>query len=130
MHTLDQLALKDTALAILTTNNGFAFYKSCLDPDRKSVRTVFDESRKFSLGPVYDITTNYGCNSPPWLTPPSFDMGGPEATEVFSEENDDIVKAWQGLRSELRQCVHALIYSIDVLTLQITLMKPEQVAQN
>ena len=38
-------------------------------------------------------------------------------------------KAWQGLRSELRQFLHALIYSIDMLTIQISLMKPEEVAQ-
>ena len=129
LHTLDQLALKDTALAVLTTNNGFAFYKSWLEPETKLVKTEFDESGKFSLGPVYDIQTDYGCNLPAWLTPPSFDTGSPEATAVFSEENDVIVKAWQGLRSELRQFLHALIYSIDILTLQITLMKPEEVAQ-
>ena len=34
------------------------------------------------------------------------------------------------MRSELRQFIHALIYFIDVLTLQISLMKPEEVAQN
>ena len=132
LHTLDQLALKDTALAVLTTNNGFAFYKSWLEPQTKLVKTQFDESGKFSLGPVYDIENDYGCNLPAWLTPPSFDMKAQEATEtatVFVEESDVIVKAWQGLRSELRQFLHALIYSIDILTLQISLMKPEEVAQ-
>ena len=96
LHTLDQLALKDTALAVLTTNNGFAFYKSWLEPETKSVKTQFDESGKFSLGPVYDIKNDYGCNLPAWLTPPSFDITGPQAAtetaNVFVEESDVIVK--------------------------------------
>ena len=52
-----------------------------------------------------------------------------ETATVFVEESDVIVEAWQGLRSELRQFLHALIYFIDILTLQISLMKPEEVAQ-
>ena len=126
MHTLDQLALKDTALAVLTTNTGFTFYKSWLETQTKLVKTEFGESGKFSLGPVYDITTDYGCNG----MGTSAATRDPAVTEVFSEENDVIVKAWQGLRSELRQFLHALICSIDIITLQISLMKPEEVAQN
>ena len=62
LHTLDQLAPKDTALAVLMTNNSFAFYKSQLEPDTKMVRTEYDESGKFDLGPVYDIKKDYGCD--------------------------------------------------------------------
>ena len=57
LHTLDQLALKNSALGVLTTNNTFAFYKSWLEPATHMVKTEYDESWKFSLGPVYDIST-------------------------------------------------------------------------
>ena len=129
LHTLDQLALKDTALGVLTTNNTFAFYKSWLEPATHMVKTEYDESSKFSLGPVYDITTDPGTNVEQWKTPPSFDTVGDAACSVYSEECDIIVDAWQNLRSELRQFLSALIYSIDVLTLQISLMQVEEVAQ-
>ena len=39
------------------------------------------------------------------------------------------MKAWQNLRSELRQFLSALIYSIDILTLQISLMNVEEIVQ-
>ena len=130
LHTLDQLALKDTALAVLTTNSTFAFYKSLLEPATKRVKTEYDESGKFSLGPVYDIKNDYGCSLDIWQTPPSFDTVCNAACSVYSEKSDVIVKAWQNLRSELRQFLSALIYSIDILTLQITLMKVDEIAEN
>ena len=130
LHTLNQLALKDTALAVLTTNSTFTFYKSSLEPATKRVKTEYDESGKFSLGPVYDIENNYGCSLDIWQTPPSFDMVCDAACSVYSEKSDVIVKAWQNWRSELRQFLSALIYSIDILTLQITLMKVDKIAEN
>ena len=129
LHTLDQLALKNSVLGVLTTNNTFTFYKSWLEPATHMVKTVYDESCKFSLGPVYDITTDPGTNVEAWKTSPSFDAVVNAACTVYSEECDVIVDAWQNLRSELRQFLSALIYSIDVLTLQISLMQVEEVAQ-
>ena len=93
------------------------------------VKTEYDESWKFSLGPVYDISKDPGTNLEEWKTPPSFDTVADAACTVCSEECGVIVDAWQKLRSELRQFLSALIYSIDVLTLQIALMQVEEVAQ-
>ena len=129
LHTLDQLALKNSALGVLTTNNTFAFYKSSLEPATHRVKTEYDESGKFSLGPVYDIANDYGCSLDVWKTPPSFDTVADAACSVYIEESDVIVKAWQNLRSELRQFLSALIYLIDILTLQISLMNVEEIAQ-
>ena len=129
LHTLDQLALKKSTLGVLTTNNTFAFYKSSLEPATHRVKTEYDKSGKFSLGPVYDIENDYGCSLDAWKTPPSFDTVADAACSVYSEESDVIVKAWQNLRSELRQFLSALIYSIDILTLQISLMNVEEIAQ-
>ena len=57
-----------------------------------------------------------GTNVEPWKTPPTFDTVADPACTVSSEECGVIVDAWQNLRSELRQFLSALIYSIDVLT--------------
>ena len=60
-HLLDQLVLKDSALAMLTTNNGFTFFKLRLSQDEsKTVETFYESSNKYELGPVSDITTDQG----------------------------------------------------------------------
>ena len=57
LHSLEQLALKESALALLTTNNSFTFYRSKLVHGSKNVQTKYDESNKFDLGPITDIGT-------------------------------------------------------------------------
>ena len=59
LHLLDQLALKDSALAMLTTNNGFTFFKSTVSRDEsKTVGTFYESSNRYELGMVSDITTD------------------------------------------------------------------------
>ena len=43
LHSLEQLALKETALAMLTTNNCFTFYRSKLAHGPATVQTKYDE---------------------------------------------------------------------------------------
>ena len=129
LHTLDQLALKETGLAMLTTNNSFAFYRSRIEKDTKTVKTEYDERSKFDLGPVYDIENDLGCNLPEWQTLPSFDALSSIAAKVVIEEDREILTTWQGLRSELRQFLSALIYSLDVLTADISKMNFEEIGE-
>ena len=59
LHSLDQLAMKDSALALLTTNFGFTYYKSTLvNGESKTVHTVYQESERINLGPVADLSTD------------------------------------------------------------------------
>ena len=44
------------------------------------------------------------------------------------EEDSDILKAWQAMRSELWQFLASLINSLDVLTLQISQMRVHEIA--
>ena len=46
LHSLEQLAVKDTALAMLTTNNSFVFYRSKLLTGLQTVQTKYDPSIK------------------------------------------------------------------------------------
>ena len=46
-HSLDQLAFKDEALALLTMNNSFTFYRSWLVNRANYVQTSYHELRKF-----------------------------------------------------------------------------------
>ena len=57
-HSLDQLAFKDEALALLTTNNSFTFYRSWLVNEANYVQTSYHELRKFKLGPISQINVD------------------------------------------------------------------------
>ena len=126
-HSLEQLALKQTALAMLTTNNSFTFYKSKLVHEMKTVQTKYDESNKFDLGPITDTETDDGSALEELQKPPSFDAGGDAVCRVVIENNIDVLECWQKLRSEIRKFVVALLYSLDVLSLEITDMDIEAV---
>ena len=71
LHSLDQLAMKDSALALLTTNFGFTYYKSTLmNGESKTVRTVYQESERFDLGPVAELATDSGTGQDALGSPP------------------------------------------------------------
>ena len=62
LHLLEQLALKDSGVAMLTTNNGFTLFKwrLSLGDESKTVETFYESSYRYELGPVSDITTDKG----------------------------------------------------------------------
>ena len=55
LHSADQLAYKDTALAMLTTNTCFQFFSSCKNIGRGKVITSICETKKYKLGSVTDF---------------------------------------------------------------------------
>ena len=93
-HSLEQLALKQRALAMLTTNNSFTFYKSKLVHETNTVQTKYDESNKFDLGPISDTQTDDGSALEELQKPPSFDAGADAMCRVVIENNRDILKCW------------------------------------
>ena len=127
LHSLEQLALKQTALAMLTTNNSFTFYKSKLVHETKTVQTKYDESNKFDLGPITDIGTDAGSDLEELEKPPSFDAGADAVCRVVIENNKEVLECWGKLRSEIRKFLVALLYSLDLLSLEITNMDIEAV---
>ena len=96
-HSLEQLALKQTALAMLTTNNSFTFYKSKLVHEMKTVQTKYDESNKFALGPITDTETDDGSALEELQKPPSFDAGEDAVCRVVIENNRDVLECWRKL---------------------------------
>ena len=54
-HSLDQLAFKDKALALLTTSNSFTFYSSWIVDGAAYIETCYHELRKFKIGPITKI---------------------------------------------------------------------------
>ena len=95
LHSLELLALKETALAMLTTNNSFIFYRSKLVSGPESVQTKYDESNKYDLGPVSDIKKYPGANLDEYKTPPTFDASSDVLCRVVIKENDKVLECWK-----------------------------------
>ena len=71
LHSADQLAYKDTALAILSTNTCFRFFSSRKNIAGRKVLTSVCETKKFKLGSVTDISVD-SDEGTEWLCPTSF----------------------------------------------------------
>ena len=69
LHSVDQLAYKDSALAMLTTNTCFRFYSSCKGIARGKVTTSICETKKYKLGSVTDSTADTDVGTE-WLDSP------------------------------------------------------------
>ena len=93
----------------------------------KTVQTKYDESNKFNLGPITDIRTDPGSHLEELDKPPTFDAGSDAVCRVVIEEDKDILECWGNLRSEIRKFIAALLYSLDLLSLEITEMDIEAV---
>ena len=91
----------------------------------QKLQTKYDESNKFDLGPITDIGTDTGSDLEELDKPPTFDAGSNAMCRVVIEEDKDILKCWENLRSEIRKFIAALLYSLDILSLEITEMDIE-----
>ena len=49
-------------------------------------------------------------------------------TNCLSETDPEVVGCWTGLRSELREMIRAIVWSLDILTEEIIEMHYEQVS--
>ena len=84
-----------------------------------TVQTKYNESNKYDLGPISDISNYPGSELPSLQKPPTFDAGCDVLCRVVEEENAKILKL-SGLRSEIRKLVAAILYAIDFLSAEIT----------
>jgi len=128
-HSADQLAYKDTALAMLTTNNSFKFFTSTKNTDTGKISTTFCETRKYKLGSITDIKLDTDCNEVWLLKPPGFIVQQCGSSIVWEEEDEDILAAWKNQRSEVRRFQFVLLQSIDWLVEAISNMDIKKVAQ-
>ena len=126
-HSLDQLAFKDEALALLTMNNSFTFYRSWLVNGANYVQTSYHELRKFKLGPISKINVDLDKDAEHLKIPPRFSIKG-DGTE-FVETDTDILEVWKKLRSEVRQFMHTILYAIDIISECVSTMEIGKISQ-
>ncbi|MCG8621179.1 MAG: hypothetical protein MJE68_04120 [Proteobacteria bacterium] len=108
-HSLDQLAFKDEALALMTMNNSFTFYNSWLVDGAAYVQTCYYELRKFKLGPISKLENDLEKDTEDLKLPPGFTVNGQE----FAETDKKIQETWNGLRSEIRIFMGIIWYVVD-----------------
>ena len=126
-HSLDQLAFKDQALSLLTTNNSFIFYTSWLVDGPNYVQTCFHELRKFKLGPVANINVDLDKDAAHLQTPPHFTIKGDG--QEFVETDTEILKVWKKLRSEVRQFMCTMMHAVDILAEAVSTMEIKKISE-
>ena len=87
-HSLDQLAFKDEALALLTMNNSYTFYSSWIVDGAGYIQTTYHELRKFKLGPVSKLDVGPGAKQEHLQAPPSFTVN----ENAFTETDATVLK--------------------------------------
>ena len=75
-HSLDQLAFKDKALALLTTSDSFTFYSSWIVDGAAYIQTYYHELRKFRIGPITKLDEDEDKDAEHLKLPPTFAMHG------------------------------------------------------
>ena len=124
-HSLDQLAFKDEALALLTMNNSFTFYSSWIVDGAGYIQTTYHELRKFKLGPVSKLDTDLGAEQEHLQAPPSFAVNG----NALTETDATVLEVWKNLRSEIREFMTTILDAIDILCDSVSAMKVDTVCK-
>ena len=127
LHSLDQLAFKDKALCLLTTNNTFTFYSSWFVHGANYIQTCYHELRKFKLEPIAKLDVDLDKDAGHLPIPPRFSITG--LGQEFIETNTDILDAWTNLRSEVRQFMSTILYAVDIIAEGVSDMNIEEVAK-
>ena len=126
-HSLDQLAFKDKALALLTTSNSFTFYNSWIVDGAAYIQTCYHELRKFKLGHITKLDKDKDKNAEHLKLPPTFAMNG---NANFEETDENILKIWGKLRSEMRGFIGVMFTAVDVICKALSDMDINAISQN
>ena len=127
LYSANQLAYKDTALGILSTNTCFQFFSSRKNIAGGKVLTRVCETKKFKLGSITDISVDSDGGTE-WLhAPPPFLITDNGKNTVFVEDDKHILEIWSEQRSQVKSLIYAVVQSLDWLVQAVTDMKIRKV---
>ena len=126
-HSLDQLAFKDKALALLTTSDSFTFYNSWIVNGAAYIQTCYNELRKFKLGPITKLDKDEDKNAEHLKLPPTFGING---NANFEETDENILKIWGKLWSEMRGFIGVMFRAVDIICEALSEMDINAISQN
>ena len=126
-HSLDQLAFKDKALALLTTSNSFTFYSSWIVDGAAYIQTCYHELRKFKIGPITKLDEDEDKNAELLKLPLTFAMHG---NANFEETDKNVLKVWGKLWSEIRGFIGVMFTAVDIMCEALSDMDINTISQN
>ena len=126
-HSLDQLAFKDKALALLTMNNLFTFYNSWIVDGAVYIQPCYHELRKFKLGPITKLDEEDDKNAEHLQLPPTFAING---NVNYVETDTNVLKVWGNLWSEIRGFIGVLFRAVDIICEALCDMDINAIAEN
>ena len=118
LHSLDQLAYKDCAHAMLTTNNAFTLVQASKNMSTKRIETNLMEMPKYCLGGVksLNLEDDPESHSPALTFPPPYTLLQHRYTEEDMYEDDpETMKIWMGMRSQQKSYLKCIITTIDYI---------------
>ena len=117
LHSVEQLSYKKTALSILTTSESITFYEARKDTDTGKIRVTYDELPKYDLDPVRDLTEDLDRTLPELADPPKYCVPSEQGGFIMEYEEglQHIVDAWNGMRSEPKKMVLAILHAVDII---------------
>ena len=118
LHSLDQLAYKDCAHAMLTTNNAFTLVQASKNMSTKRIETHLMEMPKYRLGGVksLNLEDDPESRSPALAFPPPYTLLQHGYTEEDMYEDDpETMKIWMGMRSQQKSYLKCNITTIDYI---------------
>ena len=117
-HSLDQLAYKDCAHSMITTNNSFTLVQASKNMSMNRIETHLMEMLKYHLGGVKNLNPDDDpeSRSPGLAFPPPNTLLEHRFTEKDMYEDDqEIIKIWRGMRSQQKSYLKCIITTIDYI---------------
>ena len=117
LHSAEQLAYKQSALSILTTNESITFFDAFKDCDTKRIHVTFHELPKYNLEPVQDIEKDLDKTLPELADPPKYCILSKNGGFIneYEEGLQYIVDTWKKMRLELKKMVLAILHAVDII---------------
>ena len=117
LHSVEQLAYKNTALSMLTTNESITFFEAMKDVPTNRIHVTFDEGEKYDLEPVVDMNQDLDSTLPYLADPPKYCFPSQAGGFIgeYEENKTHIVDTWREMRSEPKKMVLAILHAVDVI---------------
>ena len=117
LHSVEQLAYKNTALSMLTTNDSITFFEAVKDVPTNRICVTFDEGEKYDLEPVVDMNQDLDSTLPYLADPPKYCFPSQAGGFIgeYEENKTHIVDTWREMRSEPKKMVLAILHAVDVI---------------
>ena len=118
LHSLDQLAYKECAHSMLTTNNCFTLVKAIKNMQMKRIETHLMEMPKYKFGAVKSLKAEddpEACSAGLAFPPPYILLEDGFAKKDMYEDDPETMKIWKAMRSEQKSYLKCIITTIDYI---------------